>query len=79
MSHSEITLGTVVDFYPSERKQQEFKNPRKVHPAIVTEVNDKSVDLTVFGIGETVFAERVPFVDDAKENRSHWNFRKNQD
>jgi|GEM_PF-6493012 len=65
--------GQRVLFTPSVRRNKEFAQPRKDYVADVTEVNDNSVDLTVLGVGETVYVFKVQHSDLAPEGRSKWD------
>ena len=66
--------GTFVTFTPSERTNKKFESPKTDYPALVTEVNDNSVDLTVFGVGETVYVSRVQHSENAEEGKSRYDF-----
>ena len=69
------TEGRIVKFKPSERTLAKFNNKRKeTYPAIVTEINDQSIDLTVFGVGEEVHVTKVKHALVAEENRSSWDW-----
>lgn len=69
------STGRIVTFTPSERTQQKFKKKqKKSYPAIVTDVNENSLDLTVFGVGEEVHVSNVKNVAEAEENRSSWDW-----
>lgn len=70
-----VTRGRIVVFKPSEKTQQEFKNKQhETYPAIVTDINKSSVDLTVFGVGEEVHVYKVKHVSEAAEGRSSWDW-----
>lgn len=66
--------GTFVTFTPSERTNKKFENQRPNYPALVTEENENSVDLTVFGVGETVYVQRVQYAGEAEEGKSSYDF-----
>lgn len=75
MSTQKVTPGRNVVFTPSENSKKKFKNKQKdTYAAVVTDVNDGSVDLTVFGVGEIVYFNNIQHVDNAAENRSHWDW-----
>lgn len=65
--------GTFVTFTPSERTNKKFENQKENYPALVTEVNENSVDLTVFGVGEIVFVTRVQYSGEAEEGKSSYD------
>ena len=76
MSDVKVTEGRIVKFTPSERTRDskfETKN-KKSYPAIVTDVNDDSVDLTVFGVRENVYVSNVKHSSEAEAERSHWDW-----
>ncbi len=65
--------GTSVSFFPSNKTAKKFKNKKKTsYPAIITDVNEATVCLTVLGVSETIFAENVPHLDHAGNGRSYW-------
>lgn len=69
--------GRTITFKPSEstRKKifhQEKNKDKTTFPAVITDVNEKTVDLTVFGIGETAYVSNIPHVSDTNELRSSW-------
>lgn len=67
--------GRIIVFNPSERTLTKFKNKQKSsYPAIITEVNDGSIDLTVFGVGEEVHQGNVKHVSEVQEGRSSWDW-----
>jgi hypothetical protein len=67
--------GRIVTFTPSERTSKKFKHHKKrTYPAIITEVNEATIDLTVFGVGETVYVAKVAHASVAEENRSRWDW-----
>ncbi|MFN3753320.1 hypothetical protein [Flavobacterium sp.] len=69
------TEGRIVTFTPSERTKKKFKNKQKdTYPAIITEVNKDSVDLTVFGVREEVHISNVKNLTKAEEGRSFWDW-----
>lgn len=71
----QVTPGRIVVFTPSKRTSKKFtKKQKATYPAIVTDVNENSIDLTVFGVGEIVYASAVMHCDDALENRSRWDW-----
>lgn len=70
---SDVKRGQVVKFSPSERTNKKFQSQKEDYPAIVTEVNENSVDLTVFGVGELVFVTRVQHALLAPEDRSKYD------
>ena len=68
-----VTRGRIVVFKPSEKTQQKFKNKQhETYPAIVTDINDGSVDLTVFGVGEVVHVANIKDVEYAEAGRSYY-------
>ena len=70
-----VTRGRIVVFTPSEKTQKKFKNKQhKTYPAIVTDINDGSVDLTVYGVGEEVYVYKVKHATEAEANRSSWDW-----
>jgi hypothetical protein len=70
----EVTQGRIVEFFPSERTAKKFKKQdKKSYAAIVTDVNENSVDLRVFDAHD-VHIERVPHKDDAATGRSFWDW-----
>ena len=75
MGNQTATPGRIVVFSPSERTKKEFKKKQNdTYPAIITEVNESSVDLTVFGVGEIVFVNRVLHKSLAVTKRSSWDW-----
>jgi len=68
--------GRLVTFKPSERTRDgKFANKRKdSYPAIITEVNKDSVDLTVFGVKETIYISNVRHVSETESERSSWEW-----
>ncbi|MFO0090013.1 MAG: hypothetical protein ACK518_04355 [bacterium] len=66
--------GSFVTFTPSERTNKKFENQKNDYPALITEVNENSVDLTVFGVGEFQFVTRVQHSSLAVEGRSKYDF-----
>jgi len=70
------TAGRIVTFTPSERTlNQKFKNKKKpTYPAMITDVNENSVDLTVFGVGEEVHVSNVKRSPEAEKGRSSWDW-----
>lgn len=74
MDKGTITEGRIVTFFPSERTLKVFENKqKKSYPAIVTEVNDGSVDLTVFGVKETHYISNIKHVSESAPERSSWD------
>lgn len=71
---NKLKRGSFVNFIPSERTNKKFENQKADYPALVTEVNENSVDLTVFGVGETVYVTRVQHSTLAPEGRSKYDF-----
>lgn len=72
---SEVTRGRIVTFKPSERTQKKFKNKQhETYPAIVNDVNENSVDLTVFGCGEIVYVSNVKHISEAAVENSNWDW-----
>lgn len=70
-----VTEGRIVTFTPSIRTLKKFKNKeKKTYPAIVTDVNEGSVDLTVFGVAEIVYVANVKHATEAPDNRSKWDW-----
>ena len=75
MGHLKATEGRIVRFTPSDRTADKFKNKKKKsYSAIVTDVNKDSIDLTVFGVGEIVFASNAKHASEAEEGRSSWDW-----
>ena len=75
MSEINVSRGRIVVFTPSVTTQEKFKNKQhENYPAIVTDVNDETVSLTVFGVGEEVHVKKVKHVSIAAENRSSWDW-----
>lgn len=70
---SELKRGDRVTFTPSERTNKKFENQKENYPAMVTEVNENSADLTVFGVGEIVYVNRVQHSSLATEGRSKYD------
>ena len=68
-----VKRGSFVTFTPSERTNKKFEAQKENYPALVTEVNENSVDLTVFGVGEIVFVNRVQDSSLAPESRSRYD------
>lgn len=69
------TQGRIVCFSPSRRTLTKFKNKQKeVYSALITDVNEESIDLTVFGVGETVYVSNVQHSTVAEEGRSSWDW-----
>lgn len=69
------TQGRIVCFTPSRRTLTKFKNKQKeVYTAIITDVNEGSIDLTVFGVGEVVHVANVQHSTVAQEGRSTWDW-----
>lgn len=69
------TEGRIVTFKPSERTKERFRRKQKdSYPAVVTDVNENSVDLTVFGVGETIHVSNVKITSEAAENHSSWDW-----
>lgn len=66
--------GTFVTFTPSERTNKKFENQKQNYPALITEVNENSIDLTVFGVSEEVYVTRVQHSSLAVEGRSKYDF-----
>lgn len=70
-------LSTPVVFTPSRGTSEKFKNQnqeKKQYAAIVTEVNDESVDLKVFGVGEDIDVQNVKHASEAEEGHSSWDW-----
>lgn len=66
-------VGTAVKFYPSKSALTKFKNKkREFYAAVITDVNDQSVDLTVFGQRETVYISGIEHQDVANEGDSFY-------
>jgi hypothetical protein len=77
MSKGKVVLSTPVVFTPSEGTAKKFKKQnkeKKEYAAIVVEVNDDSVDLKVFGVGEDLDVQNVKHISEAAEGRSNWKF-----
>ena len=70
---SQTKRGSFVNFTPSERTNKKFESQKKDYLALVTEVNENSVDLTVFGVGETVYVTRVQHSSLAVDGRSKYD------
>lgn len=71
------TEGRIVTFKPSANTKDRFRKKQKdTYPAIVTDVNENSVDLTVFGVGETIHVNNVKNAAEADENHSSWDWPK---
>ena len=69
------TQGRIVTFKPSRRTLVKFKNKQKeAYSAIITDVNEESVDLTVFGVGEIIHVGSVKHTETAEEGRSSWDW-----
>lgn len=75
MDYTTVKKGTDVDFFPSENKLKQFDHKRESYPAKITDVNENSVDLTVFAPSQIVFVTRIPFELDVKEGRSCWAYQ----
>ncbi len=75
----QVKRGQMVVFAPSERTNKKFENKKENYPAMVTEVNENSLDLTIFGVGEIVYVTRVQNKGLAPEGRSSWDWIKNED
>lgn len=70
-----VTEGRIVTFIPSEKRRKSFKNnAKKSYPAIITEINNESIDLTVFGVREIVFVSNVQHSSDVQANHSSWDW-----
>lgn len=74
-----VKRGSIVTFRPSKNRNKEFQNPKADYPAMVTEVNENSVDLTVFGVGEEVHVFKVQHSSLAPEGRSKWDEKADED
>ena len=75
MQKQKITEGRIVTFNPSDNALKAFKNKKKKsYPAIVTEVNEKTVDLTVFGVGETHPVNNIHHTLEVGEDESSWDW-----
>ena len=67
--------GQPVVFFPSERTLKKFEGKQKEsYHAVVNDVNENSVDLTVFGCGEMVFVTKVQIEGLAPEGRSYYTW-----
>ena len=76
MDYTKVELGTDVNFFPSENTLKKFEHKREHYPAKITDVNENSVDLTVFAPSQIVYVTRIPFELDVKEGRSCWAYQK---
>ena len=72
------TEGRIVTFFPNESaRDRKFRNVEKdSYPAMITQVNDggETVDLTIFGVGETVFQTRVEQRSESNKTASTWDW-----
>lgn len=68
------TEGRIVSFKPSDRTNKKFEQQKSTYPAIVTQVNENSIDLTVFGVGQTEYVTRVQHTSISPEGRSSWDW-----
>jgi hypothetical protein len=56
-------------------REKKFSSKGKLkYNAKITEVNQNSVDLTIFGNGEMVFLKNIPHVSDTENGRSSWDY-----
>lgn len=67
-------VGEVVKVFPSKNTLLKFKNKkREFYAAIITDVNENSVDLTVFGQREMVYLSGIEHVDVADEGNTFYS------
>lgn len=79
MEGQQPSEGRTITFKPLESKKakiflKDHNRNKKTFPAVITEVNEKTVDLTVHGVGETVYVSNVPHVSETTEDRSSWDW-----
>lgn len=67
-------VGEVVKVFPNKNSLSKFKNKkREFYAAIITDVNENSVDLTVFGQREMVYLSGIEHVDVADEGNTFYS------
>jgi len=72
-----VTQCRIVEFYPSKRTAQKLHRPGKdVFVAIITHVNDETVELKVMAGANDHFFPRVPHESKAEPGHSFWNWPK---
>lgn len=78
---SKATEGLEVIVTPSKHTREgKFKKSphKKTYHAKITEVNENSVDLTVYGNGEMVFLKKIPHLSVAETGKTSWDLKPQQ-
>jgi len=73
-----VRLGQEVLFTPSKNTREvKFKKtkPRENYIGKVTDINEDSVDLTVFDNGQMVYVKNVKHSSEAKKDGSKWDYQ----
>lgn len=58
---------------------RDHNHKKETFPAVITEVNDKTVDLTIHGVRETAYVSNIPHASETTPDRSSWDWPKREE